>query len=1229
MATTDSSQTLVLVNRQNGIVVIPATPLKRLNYFNGKFLRAEDLKLEQDYLRQLVHQSNQAGGPGVVHGFDLTRGAGDTIVIGEGFAIDPRGRVLLLPKAITINVQELIDKSLDVQRQFRKATALRDADFDECEFHNDEPTVEVEGRGDIFQIVISPAEALCGEEDVFGKLCEEACATSTDRPYLMEGLTIRALRLGLRSPYPNSRARSLTQTHLRSRVASAYFEDERRRVASLISKFGLEQETWCLGADATGGSGVAIGVLAREGNSTVFLDPWIVRRERMDTPPKRYWQWRMMMRPWDVFLAQVLQFQCQLHDLFKSRPQDGDDDDPCGGARGVIREAATAVDDFRKLVTATSERLIRLNLNPDEVMKFEGGLTRLNTLNDRLFTVGKVLEAQPRDELLVRGGIVELPSAGYLPVVPGQNATINQQVRRLMGPGVDLRFCVVRPDYVAHALEEAQHMERISLLQGLDNSSDKPQVDILVPNGEIVEQKRVSPGKGFDANVQLNSLLLAPSTTRTVPSTRNIPFTGAARIDKLGTSGGAFYLSCEHRFNFASTLGTEDLTDIRRPTVTVAGDTLTGVTDVRTNLRDTIRLAAEPVTTTIGLWMSLQCAANVFLLRRGDSTNFNARVIVGATGKTTPTLDAELNGIFQVTAEATSVGTSRVVRGRIENAQLSFLGDAFEAGGPRKSIFVDFDVTVELSGQSRINILLDHAQTDIALSAKWDKQPLEVEASIVQKRATNVAVALLDLPLLEALLKENEDVLLPTNASHVQALRALQVVAKTLTDPNFADAKARLLFPPPPKPVDEVLVRGTMDWVLFHRRRNKQCQVDVAPPPPPPPPRRFAFWMGVANERGVVSVRSALQNNTPFNPDLVFFRRVDELQFEPGLATMISRPEDVNADWRAGSPGETIAHVAIASATANDGDAVATGRWQRVAQAVSPVSQTTPGTTAQILSTVHPDLAVPGTDGIVLFVTLKAPVCHSVFRVRTADAFERAVKLIFEGQVAEALNTDLIVPLGSVLFNANTAVVSDANSLSQVKTKWDAEGGQPDNVAVVVPPQPPHTPATLQLDQARTILAGIGPSSVPLSEVVTPVLPTPPVTCPAFSLILAVQPRSARLLVQTDSNAAGERFFATTRPAVMTVQFNPDGSLASPLPASIVNGILSVAPNRIGNVELGPATPGGQADTRVKAIFQELGAKNLLQTAAANRIVTLRTTDFAHLDLGGGQKADDLIFLIR
>ena len=90
------SGSLVLVTSESGVTVIPQpTPLTRLNYFDGKFLRASDLKAEQLYLRHLVQLSNQAGGAGVVHGYDLTLASGgESLNLGEGLAIDPDGRVI-------------------------------------------------------------------------------------------------------------------------------------------------------------------------------------------------------------------------------------------------------------------------------------------------------------------------------------------------------------------------------------------------------------------------------------------------------------------------------------------------------------------------------------------------------------------------------------------------------------------------------------------------------------------------------------------------------------------------------------------------------------------------------------------------------------------------------------------------------------------------------------------------------------------------------------------------------------------------------------------------------------------------------------------------------------------------------------------------------------------------------------------------------------------------------
>ena len=410
---TTESHSLVLVSRQNGYVIIPEmTPLTRLNYFDGKFLRASDLKAEQDYLRQLVAQSNQAGGAGVAHGFDLTLGRGDLLEIGQGLAIDPTGRVLLLPTGTSLSVQELIDKSRDLQQLFGSVNVLRAGDFAECELSPTPPVVDSALPSNLYLIVISAADALCGEEDVYGRLCEEACVTSTDRPFAVEGLIVRAVPLVLQTPLPSPKVVALTQKHLRSRVASAYFEDERRRVASLISKHGLEQETWCLGADAAGGSGVPIGVIARAGSTTVFLDSWIARRERIDAPAKRYWQWRMMMRPWDVFLAQILQFQCQLHDLFRNNPTPGGEDDPCGGARGTINEAADTLAEVTQFYKSTAQRFADLKLNLDEAMTFRGGLSRLTALNEKLVSVSQGLLSLPQDRFLISGGIVELQALG-------------------------------------------------------------------------------------------------------------------------------------------------------------------------------------------------------------------------------------------------------------------------------------------------------------------------------------------------------------------------------------------------------------------------------------------------------------------------------------------------------------------------------------------------------------------------------------------------------------------------------------------------------------------------------------------------------------------------------------------------------------------------------------------------------------------------------------------------
>lgn len=976
-----SNRSLVLVGNQNGVTVIPQpTPLTRLNYFDGKFLRASDLSAEQLYLRRLVDISNQAGGPGVVHGYNLSLAAdGDNLNLGPGLAIDPQGRVLLLPEALSIGIQELIDKSR--QLKISPSTApVGNGNFDDCTVVVETLPDSVVQAGNLYLITIAFTEALCGQEDVFGKLCEEACATSTDRPYLVEGIILRAIPLQLQKPLPTSAVVALSQLHLRSRVASSYFEDERQKVANFISGDGLRSDVWCFGAEAAGGLDVPIGIVARAGNATLFLDAWTARRERIDTPPKRYWQWRMAMRPWDVFLAQILQFQCQLSELFKKQPPaDGGGDDPCAS---IINEASDTVNKLASFYQTITERFtlqplsLAANGSVETPPALEDGLATLLDFQTRL----QVLSAAtliPSDRFLVDGGIIELSSAGYLPVTPNSIISVNEQVRRLLGKGVDLRFCIVRPDFVPHALEEAQHMERISLLEGLDDPKNKPKLDVLVPNGEIIEQKLLSPGLGFEVQLDVNNLLFSSDfqdrTTffanirQAVNVNPNVRFHGAARVEKLSSGGGALYLAAE----FESSIGFVQAATNTNETVTEeAADTTFFNASFRETPRSVNLAAAQPTNPRAGTWISLSCERNVFELKRGDTTNFNARAIV-AVDPNAQRLDIELNGVLVITQEARRrTGGEQSLEGRINTAQFSLLN--FGNPGSRQTL-VDLDVTITLTGNSAIDIILTSQNISIKLIANWDKQPLKVTASI---RNTTVfgGDQQQDLIYAAALLKENADVLSADNASHIQALDTLDIVAAALRDVTFAAAKARLLFPPPPPLIDDIVVRGTLDWVLFHRRRDKQCSTDVETPPLKPPQSYHVYNITVLSLGDAESFVRSFEMEGFAN----FIKAWDDhnlvIKFVGDSAQPLFDFPVAASEWGLLNPGNMnpgkLIGFVFYGARDNDNVALQTNRLRQFESAISEHSMENESTTLRPLVPFPAEALPPDADGIMLFITL-------------------------------------------------------------------------------------------------------------------------------------------------------------------------------------------------------------------------------------------------------------------
>ena len=92
---TQTPSELALAFEPAGYEQIPEkTVLTRLNYYDGKFLRADSLRLEQDYLRRLAELGARAGGSGLLYGFDVFLGTDEQLTIGGGLGYDARPRAV-------------------------------------------------------------------------------------------------------------------------------------------------------------------------------------------------------------------------------------------------------------------------------------------------------------------------------------------------------------------------------------------------------------------------------------------------------------------------------------------------------------------------------------------------------------------------------------------------------------------------------------------------------------------------------------------------------------------------------------------------------------------------------------------------------------------------------------------------------------------------------------------------------------------------------------------------------------------------------------------------------------------------------------------------------------------------------------------------------------------------------------------------------------------------------
>ena len=349
MGTNEITGETVEISARDGVAFIEqASPLTRLHFFDGQFLRADAFALEQDYHRTRTRLANLAGGWGVVHGLGIAI-SGTQLVVGAGLAVTAAGNFVLASGEMQAAISDLLVTATP-------APASGNASFGDC------PEAVKVGVNEtaalaIYEITVGPIEGQGGNEPVFGKLCESACVSDSRHPWWREGVVVRLRPISLQLPVSSAVPASLV--HLRNRIAAGYFAAEPWLTASAVSAAGLASNLWCEPAGLYGRDEVVIGLLVREAGANRVLDAWSGRRERMDSQARGYWQGRMAMRPWNVFVAQILQFQCQLSGTFDAGSVVINPGDDCEQLRLLLDKTRKELEALQKKYRDSAEKIVQ------------------------------------------------------------------------------------------------------------------------------------------------------------------------------------------------------------------------------------------------------------------------------------------------------------------------------------------------------------------------------------------------------------------------------------------------------------------------------------------------------------------------------------------------------------------------------------------------------------------------------------------------------------------------------------------------------------------------------------------------------------------------------------------------------------------------------------------------------------------------------------------------------
>jgi hypothetical protein len=173
---------------------------------------------------------------------------------------------------------------------------------------------------------------------------------------------------------------------------------------------------------------------------------------------------------------------------------------------------------------------------------------------------------------------------------------------------------------------------------------------------------------------------------------------------------------------------------------------------------------------------------------------------------------------------------------------------------------------------------------------------------------------------LKAQASQSADVFKEGTPLRVLATDALDKLADGLNDPATIDEVRKKLFDPTAgTAATSGGVTATLDWVLFHRRRFKDCGVAPTEPPEPPPVKTVKHLVQFVEGKFVRRVESLLERNLldralSATEEPVFSQRLGEAEFEEGKSVLHSDPADLQTAW-SGFTQDTPRQVIVVAET--------------------------------------------------------------------------------------------------------------------------------------------------------------------------------------------------------------------------------------------------------------------------------------------------------------------------